>query len=780
MNAAVRLRNCRGCSAWSRPGARPGIALLSAAAVLAACVSDSTRAVDYTWDNGALAAAQDPALTPNGTGIWSVSRTVDTVLVPGSYNWTTIDAVTLQPVPAQWTNGTTTTNGNTAIFASGSPTPWGVNIDGTVTAAGLTFNGNTTIGSYNGTPGTDSLRFTANGATMTVSVAAGVTGTVTADILPNNTAVDQSNVLFKTGAGTLVLGGTTRLATTVNSGTKGPKNSYFTVNGGGAVEVAGRFISTIDNPSLTLYQGDTSYIGNTSSNNTIRVTGSGSMSMWTSDVTFGGSSGGTSYDNNSVILSAPGNATTPTWMIFGDSPQVNMVSSGNLLKIESGAYMRTLGQAGIATWTIGTSTGNDGNSIIVDGTGSTLARGTAALVVGSAGAGNALVFRNGGTYTGGSKIMVGTSGGDDNYQLVTGSGSAQNGGFGDNNTWLQVGMTSGSLRNSLRVENGGAVYQGGSSLSNSRTNGVGWVAGADDNYIKVAGVGSIYKFIHPVPLVIGGQAGLVSSVATITDGGSGNHLDVVDGGLLDLDNQSGLDTKVSTGSTYLALAGTNSVFNLGNGNGISTAVLGKITGYGSGLGLRNADSVLRINSGRVIAGTGIASGDTLVSGAGSVVLNGPAYFSVPTSGAQNAITVPISGIGSLTKEGAGDLLLSNASNSYTGSTTINGGKLQINSPFLSSLAAVTIANGAMIDLNFFDVNVVGGLVVDGQTMPNGDYTWESTTSDGRSFITGIGALRVVQVVPEPGSVLLAVGGLVIVAFGSRRYGRGTARRCTQA
>lgn len=738
------------------------MALLALAAALQA--GGDARAVDYTWDNGALAAAQNPALTPNGNGVWSITRTVNSVLVPASYNWTTVNPVSLQTVPAQWANG------NTAIFAPPADplVPWAANIDGTVTAAGLTFNGNTTIGSSSGTAGVDSLRFTANRASLAASVASGVTATVNADILPLDTTVDQSNVLAKTGAGTLKLAGTTRLATTVNSGTKGPKDSYFTINGGGTVEVAGRFISTIDNPSLTLYQCPTSYIGDTSSNNTLRVTGTGSM--WTNDITFGGVVNGTSCDNNSAIVSAPGNATTPTWTIFGDSPQVNMVSSGNLLRIEAGAYMRDLGQAGISTWTIGTSTGNNGNSIIVDGTGSTLARGTAALVVGSAGAGNALVFRNGGTYTGGSKINIGTSGGDDNYQLVTGSGSAHNAGFGTNNTWLQIGVTAGSLRNSLRVENGGAVYQGGSSLSNSRTNGVGWVAGADDNYIKVAGVGSIYKFIHPVPLVIGGQAGLVSSVATITDGGSGNHLDVVDGGLLDLDNYGGLDTKVSTGSTYLALAGTNSVFNLGNGNGISTVVLGKITGYGSGLGLRNADSVLQINSGRVIAGGMIASGDTLVSGAGSVVLNGPAYFSVPTSGAQNAITVPINGNGSLTKEGAGDLLLSNAGNSYTGNTTINGGRLQINAPFLSSLATVTIANLGMIDLNFpnfIDVDVVGGLVVDGETMPNGDYTSESTTTAGRPFITGLGTLRVVQVVPEPGSVLLAGAGAVLAAFGLR-------------
>ena len=764
MNTIVGCLDCRSGRSGCRRGPRLEIVWLAVSLTLAACLAGPARAVDYTWDNGGLAAAQDPALTPSANGIWSISRTVDSVLIPASYNWTVVNPVSLQTEPAQWTNG------NTAIF--GPPAdplvPWAANIDGIVTAAGLTFNGNTTIGSYSGTPGTDSLRFTANRASLTASVASGVTATVNADILPLDTTVDQSNVLVKTGAGTLKLAGTTRLATTVNSGTRGPKDSYFTVNGGGTMEIAGRFISTIDNPSLTLYQCPTSYIGDTSSNNTIRVTGTGSM--WTNDVTFGAVVNGTSYGNNSVILSAPGTATTPTWTIFGDSPQVNMVSSGNLLRIENGAYMRDLGQSGIAAWTIGTSNGNDGNSIIVDGTGSVLARGTAALVVGSAGAGNALVIRNGGTYTGGSKIEVGTNGGDDNYQLITGSGSAQNAGFGSNNTWLKIGPTSGSLRNSLRVENGGVLYQGGNS-DTTRTNGVGWVAGANDNYIKVSGAGSIYKFIHLSPLVIGGQGGVASSVATITNGGSGNRLDVIDGGKLDLDNYGGIDTKINSGSTYLALAGTNSSFNLGNGNGISTVVLGKLLAYGSGLGLRNADSVLRINSGRVVAGATLLSNDALVSGNGSIVLDGTAYFSIPTANVLSRVTTPISGTGALVKEGAGDLLLLNANNSYTGDTTISAGRLQIASPFLSSLATVTIASGAMLDLNFFGTNVVGGLVVNGEVMPNGIYTWESFTSSGISFITGIGELQVVQVVPEPGAVLLATSGAVLAAFGLRRRRR---------
>ncbi|NBW86622.1 MAG: hypothetical protein EBR23_07290, partial [Planctomycetia bacterium] len=416
--------------------------------------------------------------------------------------------------------------------------------------------------------------------------------------------------------------------------------------------------------------------------------------------------------------------------------------------------MTATGNAGSPQWTIGTNDGNNGNSIVVDGTGATLNKAQGAVWVGGAGSGNSLIVRNGATYTAGYRIGIGMNGGDDNYQLITGTNSAQNAGFGGTNTWLQVGLTSGSLRNSLRVENGGALYQGGSPTGASI--GVGMAAGANDNYIKVAGTNSILKFINTVPLVIGGTGAVVSSVPSpIANGGSGNHLDVVDGGRLELDNYGGVDPRATSGSTYLALAGTNSTFNLGNGNGISTVVLGKTTynNFGAGLGLLNADSLLRINSGRVIAGTTIANNDALISGVGSVVLDGSAYFSVPTTGKTNLISAAISGTGSLTKEGDGTLKLTSGAISYTGDTIVKAGYLEIQSPFLSSLSTVKISSGSLLVLNFSGTNVVAGLELNGMAMPPGTYTWE--TGDSYGFLSGAGALQVMVPVPEPGALVLA-------------------------
>ncbi|MBN8457976.1 MAG: autotransporter-associated beta strand repeat-containing protein [Verrucomicrobia bacterium] len=100
------------------------------------------------------------------------------------------------------------------------------------------------------------------------------------------------------------------------------------------------------------------------------------------------------------------------------------------------------------------------------------------------------------------------------------------------------------------------------------------------------------------------------------------------------------------------------------------------------------------------------------------------------------LTGAVSGTGSLQKTGGGFLTVS--SPAYTGATTVDAGTLSIGSAALDDAAAVTVAAGATLNLNFTGTDQVGSLTINGVAKPNGVY--DSTTDPG--FISGTGKIRV--------------------------------------
>ncbi len=93
---------------------------------------------------------------------------------------------------------------------------------------------------------------------------------------------------------------------------------------------------------------------------------------------------------------------------------------------------------------------------------------------------------------------------------------------------------------------------------------------------------------------------------------------------------------------------------------------------------------------------------------------------------------------SITKTGAGTMAFTGA-NAYTGSTTVNGGTLSIGSPFLDDAAAVSIAAGAVMDLNFTGSDTVGSLSIDGSAPLPAD-TYNAAHPTYGLFFTGTGSL----------------------------------------
>lgn len=308
-----------------------------------------------------------------------------------------------------------------------------------------------------------------------------------------------------------------------------------------------------------------------------------------------------------------------------------------------------------------------------------------------------------------SRINVGTGGGDDNYQLITGAVSEVRGNAGGN-SWIGIGMAAGSTGNSLRVEAGGTVNFGGTGTGTTRRWAVGEVLGADNNYISITGANSTANLVHTgMPLAIGGYG---NGGTTLADGGTGNRLDVHSGGSLNMVN-TGSNANIVTGSTALVLLGTNSAFNLGNGTGLSTATIGTTTGFSGlaeGVYIKNADGRLNFNSGKLIAG---AAGD-LVSGAGKVVLNGAATIS--TTQIDSLISTVIEGstaAGTLSKEGSGTLIL-NQANTYIGNTTIKEGTLKLDlAGSIDSSAVITVGDAPSTGTVLYVTTKTGGFTLGG-------------------------------------------------------------------
>lgn len=168
--------------------------------------------------------------------------------------------------------------------------------------------------------------------------------------------------------------------------------------------------------------------------------------------------------------------------------------------------------------------------------------------------------------------------------------------------------------------------------------------------------------------------------------------------------------------------------------------------------LRNVsgDNTLTV-TGQVTMRTGNGS-TTLYSDAGTLTLNTPLMSANATNralilaGPGNGVINGVIANGStanlpVTKSGTGTWTI-NGAHTYSGATTVNGGTLSLGQAALDDSAAVVIASGATLHLNFTGIDRVGSLTIDGTVKPDGVY--DATTDPG--FITGTGSIRVG---PEP-------------------------------
>jgi len=170
-----------------------------------------------------------------------------------------------------------------------------------------------------------------------------------------------------------------------------------------------------------------------------------------------------------------------------------------------------------------------------------------------------------------------------------------------------------------------------------------------------------------------------------------------------------------------------------------------------------------------------------IPGVNRAIVTNPVNLSanacIHNDGATNTLELsgPVTGNGSLTKTGDGPLVLSAATNSYTGETIVASGILSISNPNFSATSKVTLGaasgSSAVLDLPNSVTYAVGTLVIDGVTMA--DDLYDSTNSGGA--ITGPGKIQV----GNPGKPMIALEqGTTLANGGSKNFGSVLLGSCT--
>jgi autotransporter-associated beta strand protein len=175
--------------------------------------------------------------------------------------------------------------------------------------------------------------------------------------------------------------------------------------------------------------------------------------------------------------------------------------------------------------------------------------------------------------------------------------------------------------------------------------------------------------------------------------------------------------------------------------------------FGTGTLTLGADAALRAQTtgastlGNAIALTGDVTFPT-VAGEMSLIFSGNASLGATrTLTVQTGSTVPTAAVefsgeisGStfgIIKAGAGTLRLS-GTNTYTGDTTVSNGTLALAVASLAPSSTVRVAEGAVLELNFAETNIVAGFVTNGVSLPAGVYNLNPALLDrGTAHLTSL-------------------------------------------
>ncbi|RFC64504.1 hypothetical protein DYI37_09420 [Fulvimarina endophytica] len=616
-----------------------------------------------------------------------------------------------------------TANNAASIRASGASIADGaaVTLNGT---SNLTLTGAETIGSLAGAAGS-TLALGAN----TLTTGGNGAGTTFSGI------ASGSGGLTKDGSGTFTLAGANTYtgATTVNGGildvTGSLASSVVTANNAASIRAGGASIAdgaavTLNGTSnLTLTGAETigSLAGAAGSTlalgaNTLTTGGNGAGTTF-SGIASG--SGGLTKDGSGTFTLAGANTYTGATTVNGGILDVTGSLASSAVTANNAASIRAGGAsiADSAAVTLnGTSnltlTGAETIGSLAGAAGSTLALGANTLTTGGNGAGttfSGIASGSGGLTKDGSGTF--TLAGANTYTGAT----TVNGGILD---------VTGSLASSaVTANNAASIRAGGASIADSAA-----VTLNGTSNLTLTGAETIGSLT--------GAAGstLALGANTLTTGGNG-------AGTTFSGIASGAGGLTKDGSGTFTLAGANTYTGATTVNGGTLDVTGSLAS--SAVTANNAASIraggasiadgaaVTLNGTSNLTLTGAETIGSLAGAAGSTLALGANTLATGGNGADTTFSGIASGSGGLTKDGSGTFTLAGA-NTYTGTTTVNGGRLVVN----GSIASDVRLNGGIFSGSGAIGTVVansGSIIAPGNSIGTLNVTGNATFQRGSVY-----------------------------------------------
>ncbi|MEI6714975.1 MAG: autotransporter-associated beta strand repeat-containing protein, partial [Verrucomicrobiota bacterium] len=613
--------------------------------------------------------------------------------------------------------------------------------------------------------GGGTLRFnTANTTDYSTKIVNSVLGAITVDtnsqgvIFAGSLAVSNAAGLTKLGAGTLTLSGSNSYTgvTTISAGTLNLGNSNALAGGGSVTFVAGTLQFGVNGGTYSNMVANSGTAVMLIDTNTKDGTLSGDI--------VGSNSGGLTKFGQGTLILAGSNSYTGTTNILSGSLRLsnsNAIAGAGSLQFSGGTL-----QLGVSGGTYVNLIANSAASILNIDTNSNVGTLSGNLVASNSGGltkfgQGTLILAGSNSYTGVTSINAGTLNFGSLYS-VGGGGSLKFGGG-----TLQLAVNGGTY--------GNMVANSAASVIHVDSNGVdgtlsGNLVGSNSGGLTKYGVGKLTlsgsNSYTGVTTISAGTLTL-GSVNALAGAGSVTFT----GGTLQFGAGGGVFGSTIANSTTAIAIDTNTYHSTISGN-LAASNIGGLTKLGAGtltLSGSNAFTGLSIiNAGTLNLGSANAlAGGGSVTFAGGMVqfgTNGATYMNAITGSGAAAVVIDTNlqngtwsgamdntNTGGFTKGGSGVLTLS-GNNDYTGTTSVNGGTINLgHTNALSSSGAITFAGGT---LKFTSSNTTD---YSARIISSGSAIALDTNSQNVSFVNDLVASNVGGLI-KWGSGMLTLGG----------------------